>query len=394
MTIRDRFLKIAIAVCCATTQAFADAGDLAKLEPGIRALEQGMPAQASQIFTSALQAKDVSPELRARAFFLRAKAYAALKQPALAVADIDIALWMKRLPSDIAADAMRLRTQVQKLNEGPGATLSAATVSSEALRPLKGTPPAPDYTRVARDQPSRTEAVSAQPQRADVSRNVADRKWAPISVARTDFDAATTSRSSTPVLPSETARGGVHRDVEAVSSSIATRSVTRPPPAGNSPNPSASPQHWQSRVTAVPVIETASTTSAATKQPTSSDSQDPNHSVSRTQADAPAFRAPLVSAVVHSDPISGNVGKTPAIAGGSAALSTDGASPDGASPNGKTVEQPGSTASLFGLFLQDQQSPYAAGLAKADELQQDRSERIRRHNESFRTSSQRQSPSQ
>jgi hypothetical protein len=87
------------------------------LQQGVKALQAGNAREAAKLFTIDLAAPDRSPEERARAFYFRAKAYLAIKQPGLAITDAGVALWLKKLPPKEAADAERLKAEAQRSAE-------------------------------------------------------------------------------------------------------------------------------------------------------------------------------------------------------------------------------------------------------------------------------------
>lgn len=84
----------------------------AEFAKGLELLRRGQYAQAVQVLSAELKASDRPIEQRARTFYFRAKAYAALKEDALARADVNIAVWLKKLPPAEATDAARLKTQL------------------------------------------------------------------------------------------------------------------------------------------------------------------------------------------------------------------------------------------------------------------------------------------
>jgi hypothetical protein len=132
---------------------------------GVKALQAGNARQAAKLFTTELEAPDISLEERARAFYLRAKAYYAIRQPALAIADIGAALWFKKLSPKDAADAERLKAEAQRsaaVDIGlPDVTPVTSSPSPPAAAPASAPPPPP--AQPAAQKPLAPEEAASSP---------------------------------------------------------------------------------------------------------------------------------------------------------------------------------------------------------------------------------------
>lgn len=115
------------------------------LQQGVKALQAGNAREAAKLLTTDLEAPDRSPEERARAFYFRAKAYLAIKQPGLAIADAGAALWFKKLSPKEAADAEWLKAEAQRSAAFDTGLPAVTPVTITALPPAEAhaTTPAP-----------------------------------------------------------------------------------------------------------------------------------------------------------------------------------------------------------------------------------------------------------
>ena len=158
-----RLLRVEIATLALFAGPFSVAwAEAPVLQQGIKALQAGNARQAAKLFTTELEAPDRSPEERARAFYLRAKAYYAIKQPALAIADVGAALWFKKLSPKEVADAERLKAEAQRsaaVDTGlpdvtPVTSNPSPPVAALASTPAAVEPPAPPPAQPAAQKSS------------------------------------------------------------------------------------------------------------------------------------------------------------------------------------------------------------------------------------------------
>jgi hypothetical protein len=172
MAIR-RLLRIEIATLALFAGAFsvARADTTTPLQQGVKALQAGKARDAAKLFTTELETPDISQEERARAFYLRAKAYYAIKQPALAIADVGAALWFKKLSPKDAADAEQLKAEAQRSAAAdtglpdvtPVTGNSSPPVASPASAPAAAPPPPPAPAEPAAQKRSAPQQATLPP---------------------------------------------------------------------------------------------------------------------------------------------------------------------------------------------------------------------------------------
>jgi hypothetical protein len=160
-------IEIAILVLFAgpISVAWAEAPPLQK---GIKALQAGKAREAAKLFTTDLEAPDRSPEERARAFYFRAKAYLAIKQPVLAIADAGLALWLKKLSPTETADAERLKAEAQKSAEFDIGLPAVTPVTINAVRAAEADETTPASAERSSPLTEEPEQKPLAPERATV----------------------------------------------------------------------------------------------------------------------------------------------------------------------------------------------------------------------------------
>ena len=129
-----RWLRVEIASLVLFTGLSAAWAESPTLQQGVKALQAGNAREAAKLFTTDLEAPDRSPEERARAFYFRAKAYLAIKQPGLAAVDAGVALWLKKLSPKETADAERLKAEAQRSAEFDAGLPAVTPVTINALQ--------------------------------------------------------------------------------------------------------------------------------------------------------------------------------------------------------------------------------------------------------------------
>jgi hypothetical protein len=211
-----------ISVACAEVPA---------LQRGIKALRAGKALDAAKLFTTELEAPDRSPEQRARAFYFRAKAYLAIKQPVLAIADAGLALWLKKLSPTEAADAERLRAEAQRsaefdaglpavtqvtTNTSPPTEAEATPVSSE--RPPPAAEPTPQKPPVAQQATPLPAAEVHQPPPTWASATIKSEELTPPSMEAqssakpmTAWITSASTAAPPPAMPQQIETGSVAR---------------------------------------------------------------------------------------------------------------------------------------------------------------------------------------
>ena len=132
-----RWLRVEIASLVLFTGLSAAWAESPTLQQGVKALQAGNAREAAKLFTTDLESPDRSPEERARAFYFRAKAYLAIKQPGLAVVDAGVALWLKKLSPKETADAERLKAEAQRSAEFDPGLPAVMPVTINALPPAE-----------------------------------------------------------------------------------------------------------------------------------------------------------------------------------------------------------------------------------------------------------------
>lgn len=174
MRFRGRRIELLTLALCMMPLGAAAAGEPSPLERGVEAMRKGQHAQAAQLFTTELKAAGRPAEVRARAFYLRAKANVALERPALAQSDLNIALWLNKLSPADAADAESLQ---RSLNGKSAPAESAAATPADAIQtqgPRDATPATWSTASVARSQAS--EADRGEPAAGDQRKAAAKRE--------------------------------------------------------------------------------------------------------------------------------------------------------------------------------------------------------------------------
>ncbi len=388
---RIEWAILAVLAVLAVPAGLAFAAEVSALDKGADALKRGRHAQAVELLNEEMKAQGRPIELRARAYYLRAKAYAALKQPALARADVTIALWLKKLSGAESAEAERLRSQLQPENAAPTAaqsivpvsneqaapgkttqtapkpaapahdapltTAGVAPVTSQPLEPVKVASPAPVSAAEARKVPRTTAVVVPPPSRGGENGTVADAvpAWTPgTSVARANPVEAAPGASSAPAAIAPSAASRPQRPAWTSSGDIETGSLKSlvQPSAAESPAPTET--RWQSNVAAAPA--------AASPRAPPPQAAEPPRSV--TPAAVMTQPPPQPATPVAFAPA------------------------DAATPEPQSASAPSAHASglpLIGTLFEKVPSPYEADIAEADELQRRRFEKLRSHNEAVRT---------
>lgn len=347
------------------------------LDEGLLALRRGQAVKAAELFSAELNAQETSQERRARAFYLRAKAYAALGEPGRARSDVMLALWLGKLSAAETADAQRLKARLSSaqsvgaasasdvarrasaLPEMSPATVAAATPTTV---PAAG-PTAGDITAVSRE-PLRPVKVPSQQTSSFAAMPVERVPLAPVKIPKSAGAARMPSSMPTAFAPSDSAIVTVPTDetpanaalspwvtaapvpaaagggaLVARGADIVTGSVTSPSDAPGA-RPSAAPEHWQSQVAP----------SAGALMP-------PGSQTTGTSGTG--------ASVMAAPPLPAEVAPTAQTAGTAVVE---------AAPSGGGL-------SLFGGLFGSEPSPNAAALAEADAAQRRYLDKIRRHNE-------------
>ena len=354
-------------VLCAVPMGFAIAGDMPAIDKGTDALRRGQPGQAVQHFTAELAAPDRPIEVRARAFYLRAKAYASLKQPVLARVDLEAALWLKKLSATDAADAERLKSQLGTANAVAAGGVTLAPVTSEALAPVKMAPVKMEAVTMAPPAPVRDDPDRDVPDRA-----VADREIPPPSSqpnARREIPVPAWSQAT--VAPAKT--------VEAAPAPVSSQA----------PGPVAAAVPVASPPAAPPATETGARSgdivTGALKPVQQSEpvpqSEIVTGSLKPVQQGEPVPQSEIVTGSPKPVQTPAIVAPQPSATRASVAATTE-PKPDQAAP----VSSPNlvSGIPLLGALFEKEASPQDAEIASADDLQRRYFEKIRRHNEAVR----------
>ena len=162
-----RWLRVEIASLVLFTGLSAAWAESPTLQQGVKALQAGNAREAAKLFTTDLEAPDRSPEERARAFYFRAKAYLAIKQPGLAIVDAGAALWLKKLSPKETADAERLKAEAQRSAEfDPGlpavtlVTINALPSAEAHTTPASVEPSPPPIPEPAAQKPASREQAA------------------------------------------------------------------------------------------------------------------------------------------------------------------------------------------------------------------------------------------
>lgn len=413
-----RLLAFAIALLPAN----AAWSDDATLQQGLHALKAGNASKAVELFSAELAAAGRTPEQRAKAFYLRAKAHYAAKQPALAMNDAAAALWFNKLSAADAADAATIRGQALAEAMTSAARVPAQTPAMPAFEkapPRIAAPAAPaaaatkPVTAVAEPQPQaeprqRTQPVASAPPPRPFTATTVQQPEAPVvvtTVAPPQAPTPTPEDAPGPSAPGPSAPDWAQAKVKR--ETIAT--VPVPPeqlPARARPTPQA-PSPRQPIVTgsigktdAAPAGEQTSTTDVLPWQtPPARTASVTRDSVEAT-ADAPVTPPPFQTQTT-SNIVTGSIArhepapqlappKSPTPAPPTAAVQPSRPATtvaDAMPPEEQTATTAPAAASsslsvqgLATMFSSD--NPMASDVARADELQRARYERIRQLNAS------------
>jgi len=407
---RLRLLAFAIALLPAN----AARSDDATLQQGLHALKGGNASKAVELFSAELAAAGRTPEQRAKAFYLRAKAHYAAKQPALAMNDAAAALWFNKLSAADAADAATIRGQALAEAMTSAARVPAQTPAMPAFEkapPRLAAPAAPKPVTAAAEPPPRSEPPrESQP----VAVASPPRPFATTTVQQPDAPVVVTTVAPPPALtptpkdaPAPSAPDWTQAKVKR--ETIATLPV---PPEQLSARARTTPQDPSAqqpivtgsigKTDAAPAGEHTSTTDVLPWQTSPTRTASVTRDSVEATADAPVTPPPFQTQTT-SNIVTGSIARheptpqvapsespTPATAPPPAALQP--AAPTATVAEAKAPEdQPAaiepatasSSLSVQGLatmFASD--NPMASDVARADELQRARYERIRQLNAS------------
>lgn len=371
-------------------------------DKGQELLRKGEYAQAVQLFSEDLKASDRPLEQRARAYYFRAKAYAALKENALARADLNLAVWLKKLPSNEAAEAARLNAELEANKPAPVTALSvAAPVVSKPIEPVAApvasngptqgfeppqAQPAPAAVQAA--EPAASHVATQSSARDEIGEPEALRTapaWSQDHVAREQLPppkAAAYIRPSsaftTATTPSvEPQRPAVTPEASAIETGSlqdgSTDARTNPQPAITSP--------WQTDVAVrspappqtPPQIERPAAASAP-EDPRPVATQDNTQKRAAVYTPQPqSARSPVAD--VTTAPAK------PASAFWPSSGAAQPSQPIEAAQTEPVQPQPASSVPVVGWMFENQTSPYDEDIARADELQRRYIEKIRARNQ-------------
>ncbi|MGE0054319.1 MAG: hypothetical protein AB7S74_08925 [Hyphomicrobium sp.] len=365
----------------ATAMSAAFADEQAGLKQATDAIRRGNFSQAVQLLTTELEAQNRSVDERARTFYYRAKAYAGLKQPGRARADLNAAIWLGKLPASEAAEAGRLKTQLETSDDAAGEETVAVTPAPPKPPEPAKSEPLPKVT-VAAPQPapptSFATTVAATPPppppRTEVSREkAAAPSWSQQSVSR----AALPEPKPSPFIktsPAFAAAAAQQRAEPPQASEVVTGSLP-PARAVNPPsNPSPVAAHWETDVAANPSPPARSAPPVAAAQPTP-----PAAPMLAPQA-TKVTMAP--AAPVMAPPPAAQATTQPAQSAQSAeAASSFGLSQDKSTPADTQDPSQASSVPLIGWMFEKSSSPYDKQIADADDFQRRYVEKIRRYNQ-------------
>lgn len=362
------------------------AGQPAEFDKGLDLLRRGQYAQAVQVLSAELKASDRPIEQRARTFYFRAKAYAALKEDALARADLNIAVWLKKLPPAEATDAARLKTQLDAASLVPAPGVGFTPVTSQPIEPVKTAPPATQAAAQPR-APSRvtTTAAPATPQPAqDAGQTRAAPAWSQASVAREPV----ATKPVAYIRPSpafEAAAASQQAQRPAVQTSMIVTGSLPPPKETNPPAaPTAPATRWQTNVAGQP-----STTPPYRQPPAPQPQMAAAALPSVPRPVAPPRPAPAAYAAAPAASASSVTAPSATAAAPrteppqSVALAPADQSQEPMEPVPAT-SQDGSSLPLVGWLFEKQSSPYEGEIARADDFQRRYIEKIRTYNQGAR----------
>lgn len=419
-TYRLHALALAFALLSASTALSDDTS----LQLGLQALKSGHAGQAIKHFSAELSAPDRTPEQRAKAFYLRAKAHYAAKQPALAMNDAASALWFNKLSAADAADAATIRGQalaeamtsaahmpaqppaMPALEKAPPRSVTPASPPSAPAKPatasVEPARPVPLPSTPARQEPTIAKAAAPQPFTTTTAQN----PEASIVTTVRPSSAAPSQPQPGPSAP-EWAQAKVKRE------QLAT--VTVPPeelPARAKPSPQLLPPPQ-------PIV-TGSIEKAAPRPPEHQEAETApiealpwqaqpvraaNIAHARTEPEPAAAQAPQPFQTQRtSDIVTGSIGRREPAPSTSPAPQPIEAQPapqtatpmatvaEAKAPEPQTTRETSTPSASFSaqgfaaMFASD--NPMAADVARADELQRARYERIRQLNAARTTASQ------
>ena len=359
----------------------------AEFDKGLELLRRGQYAQAVQVLSAELKASDRPIEQRARTFYFRAKAYAALKEDALARADLNIAVWLKKLPPAEATDAARLKTQLDSASPMPAPGVGITPVTSQPIEPVKTAPPATQAAAPPR-APSRVVTTAAPPPAPRPTQDAGQTRsapaWSQASVAREPveakpvpyirpspaFEAAATSQQpQRPAVQTSTIVTG------SLPSARETRSPAAPPAPETrwqtnvASQPSTTPQYRQP---STPPPQMAAAALPSAQQPVATPRPAPAAYAAAPAASAsPVATSSATTAVLRTEPPP------------SAALALADQSKETIEP-APAPSQDGSSLPLVGWLFEKQSSPYDSEIARADDFQRRYIEKIRAYNQGAR----------
>jgi len=345
----------------------------AEFDKGLELLRRGQYAQAVQVLSAELKASDRPIEQRARTFYFRAKAYAALKEDALARADVNIAVWLKKLPAAEATDAARLKTQLDSASPVPVSGLGITPVTSRPIEPVKTAPPATETTVQLR-APSRVTTTAALPTprpAPDAGQQRAAPAWSQASVERVPVEAKPVPyiRPSPSFEAAATSQQPQRPAVQ--TSTIVTGSL--PPPKKEASAPVAPPApttRWQTNVAGQPSTTPPPPQMAAAALPSPPRPVAPPRPAPTAYSATPA-PSPVTAAAPRTEPPP------------SAALALADQSKETIEP-APAPSQDGSSLPLVGWLFEKQSSPYDSEIARADDFQRRYTEKIRAYNQGAR----------
>ena len=377
-----------VVLSVAAHEAVHAAGQPAEFDKGLDLLRRGQYAQAVQVLSAELKASDRPIEQRARTFYFRAKAYAALKEDALARADINIAVWLKKLPPAEATDAARLKTQLDAASPVPSPGVGITPVTSQPIEPVKTAPPA-TQAAAPPHAPSRVVTNAAPPPAPrptqDAGQTRAAPAWSQASVEREPVEAKTVPYiRPSPAFEAAAASQQVQRPA-VQTSTIVTGSLPPPKETKSAAAPPAPAARWQTNVAGQP------STTPQYRQPSTPPSQMAAAALpSPPRPVAPPRPAPTAYAAAPATSGSSVVVAPSAVAppprteaSPSAALALADQPKESTEP-APTAPQDGSSLPLVGWLFQKQSSPYEGEIARADDFQRRYIEKIRAYNQGAR----------
>lgn len=379
-----------VALAVAAQGSVHAAGQPAEFDKGLELLRRGQYAQAVQVLSAELKASDRPIEQRARTFYFRAKAYAALKEDALARADLNIAVWLKKLPPAEATDAVRLKTQLESAAPTAAPGLGVTPVASQPIAPVKAAPPTTETAAQLR-VPARvttTAAPPAPPPIKDAGQQRAAPAWSQASVARAPVETKPVAYiRPSPAFEAAAAASQQPQRPAVQTSTIVTGALPAPKKEANIPvAPPAPSTLWQTNVASQP------STTPSYRQPSTPPTQmaaagvlpNPPHPVAPLRpvpTAYPATPAPSASPVAAPSAMAAAPRTQPPQ---TAALSSLPDQPKEPMEPAPAASQDGSSLPLVGWMFEKQSSPYDSQIARADDFQRRYTEKIRAYNQGAR----------